>query len=354
MVKVDGGVVLDLLRVLQDGLRLGRQSAQLLHKIVVLLLTHPAQQVGKVEAQQIDHRQLSGVGFRGSHGDLRPSPGIKHVVRLPGDGGPHHVDNGQNPGAQPLGLPHGGQGVDGLTRLADDQRQGMFGHNGGAVPELRGQGDLHRDAQQPLQNVLGSHPHVVGGAAGNDVQPVQVLQFPLGDGHIVQHHFAVPQAGRDGVPDGLGLLHDLLEHKVLIAALFRRRDLPMHAGGLLLHRLDQGVIHLDSIRGKHRHLAVIQVADLPGVADQGGNVAGQHGKALAQAQDQGGVLPHRHQLIRLVGAHNAQSIGSLNPVEHLGHRVQQVPLVVVVQQLGHHLSVGLRDELDPLGLQEFL
>ena len=125
-------------------------------------------------------------------------------------------------------------------------------------------------------------------------------------------------------------------------------------GGLLLHRLDQGVIHLDSIRGEHRHLAVIQVADLPGVADQGGNVAGQHGKALAQAQDQGGVLPHRHQLIRLVGAHNAQGISPLNPVEHLGHRVQQVPLVVVVQQLGHHLGVGLRDELDPLGLQEFL
>ena len=86
--------------------------------------------------QQIDHRQLGGVGLGGSHGDLWPGPGIEHVVRLPGDGGAHHVDDGQNPSAQPLGLPHGGQGVDGLTRLADDQRQGMFGHNGGAVPDV--------------------------------------------------------------------------------------------------------------------------------------------------------------------------------------------------------------------------
>ena len=99
---------------------------------------------------------------------------------------------------------------------------------------------------------------MVGGAAGDDVQPVQPLQLLPGEGDLVQHHFPVPQAGENGIPQGLGLLHDLLEHKVLIAPLFRGRDLPIYMGDLLLHRLEQGVVHLGPMGGKHRHFPILQ------------------------------------------------------------------------------------------------
>ena len=70
------------------------------------------------------------------YGDLWPGPGVDHVVRLPGNGGPHHIDDGQQPGSQPPGLPHGGQGIDSLAGLADDDGQGAPGDDGVTVAEL--------------------------------------------------------------------------------------------------------------------------------------------------------------------------------------------------------------------------
>ena len=51
--------------------------------------------------------------------------------------------------------------------------------------------------------------------------------------HVVQHHPAVPDAGGDGLADGLGLLEDLLEHEVGIAPLFRRGNVPVHMAVVL-------------------------------------------------------------------------------------------------------------------------
>ena len=170
----------------------------------------------------------------------------------------------------------------------------------------------------------------------------------------VQYDLPVPQAGEDGPAQGLRLLHDLLEHEVLIAALFRCGDLPVHMGALLLHRLEQGVVYLDRAGGEHGHLSVIQIAYLPGMLDDGSDVRGQQVEALSISQHQGGVLSHRHQLIRLVGTYDPKGVRPLDAVEHLGDRVQQVAVVVILQQLGHHLGVCLRGEGHPLGLQKLL
>ena len=52
-----------------------------------------------------------------------------------GDGGAHHVDDGQGAAAPPLGLPQGGHGVQRLAGLADDDDQGrscpQWGRNSG-------------------------------------------------------------------------------------------------------------------------------------------------------------------------------------------------------------------------------
>ena len=125
-------------------------------------------------------------------------------------------------------------------------------------------------------------------------------------------------------------------------------------GDLLLHRLEQGVVHLGPMGGKHRHFPILQIAHLPGVLDDGGDIRGQHVEVRPVSQDQGRVLPHCHQPVWLVGADDAQGISPLDAVEHLAHRVQQVAFIVVVQQLGHHLRICLRDEGYPLGLQKLL
>ena len=207
--------------------------------------------------------------------------------------------------------------------------------------------------QQPLQGVLGGHAHMVGRAAGNDIELIHFPQLLGGDVQVLQHHSALLNAGGDGVPECFGLLHDLLEHEMLIAALLRGGDLPVHMVALLFHREQVGVgEHLDAVPGKHGDLPVVQVAYLPGVLDDSRHIGGQHLEAVPVAQDEGAVLPGGDQPVGAVSAQDAQGVGPLDPVENLCERLHHVAPVVVLQQLGHYLRVGLGDEVHPLGLQD--
>ncbi len=121
------GIITDLGEIL-----FGQAQGDLLvqgHKLredgVVLRLGHSVQQAGDVQGQQIDDRQLGGEGLGGGHGNLGAGPGVDDVVRLLGDGGAHHVHNGQGAGAPLFGLDEGSLGVGGLAGLADDQHQGV-------------------------------------------------------------------------------------------------------------------------------------------------------------------------------------------------------------------------------------
>ena len=186
-------------------------------------------------------------------------------------------------GAQASGLPQCGQGVQRLPGLADDHDQGMLVHQGVHVPELRGQGHLYGNAGHPLQVVLAHHAHMPAGAAGDDVDFLQAADVVVAEVEVLKVHRPLPDPGEDAPAQGLGLLHDLLEHEVLVAALLRRVDLPVDMGDLLFDGLHQVVVALDAVPGEHRHLPVVHVAHLPGVAQDGGDVAGQEGAPLPVA-----------------------------------------------------------------------
>ena len=344
VVEILGGEVLDIGGLGQDGLHLLRNGIGLLQNGLIFLRLHGAQHVRQIQPQQIQHRQLGGIGLGGGHGDLRASPGVEHIVGLTGDGGAHHVDDGQSAAAQTLGLPHGGHGVQGLAGLADDDDQGLGVHQRVAVAELRGQKHLHRPAQQPLQVVLAHHAHMVGRAAGDDVDLVEVPDLPGGELQIIQRHVAVPDAGEHGLAEGLRLLHDLLEHEVGVAALFRRGHVPGHMLMLLLHRLEHIVVDLDAVGGDDGDLTVVHIGDVPGVLDHGRHIRGQEVEPVAIAQDQRAVLSGGDEGTGIVAADDAKAVGALDTVDHTGDRVEHIMalVVVVLQQLGHNLRVGIR------------
>ena len=125
----------------------------------------------------------------------------------------------------------------------------------------------------------------------------------------------------------------------------------------LFHRLHHGVVDLDAVRREHGHLVVVHVADLAGVLDERGDIGGDHAEALAVAQNQGAGFAGGDELVRVGAAENAQGIGALNPGEHLGDGGQDVlllVLIVVLQQLRHHLGVGVGDKVKALGDQKLL
>ena len=180
---------------------------------------------------------------------------------------------------------------------------------------------------------------MVGGAAGHKKHPADVLNVLPAQADIVQNHPALPDAGGDGLAQGLRLLADLLHHKVLIAGLLRGGRVPFHG----LHRLFQGVQvaveKADPLPFQHGDLPVVQPADLPGVAENGGHVRGDEVFPPAQAHDQRAVLAHGEDLLRAVRADDPQGVAALHPAKDPPDGFQHVPLIVVLQQLGHHLGV---------------
>ena len=172
---------------------------------------------------------------------------------------------------------------------------------------------------------------------------------------VIQHHAPVPDAGRDGLANGLRLLHDLLEHEVGIAPLLRRGYIPVHLAALLLHRHQLVVEHVHGIGGQHRDLPVVHVADGAGVFQHRRHVGGDEVAPIPVTDDQGTVLPGGDEGVGIVGADNAEGVGAFDPPQAAAHSLQHIPTLIVVelQQLGHHLRVRIGLKGNPL-LQQVL
>ena len=213
MVSKEAGSVLlshgDSLRRQGSGHQL-RQLHQGVQELVVLLLRQGTQLLRNMQRQKIYHSQLGGVGLGGSHSDLRAGPGINHLIGSLGNGASHHIHNGQRPGAPPFGLPQGSQGIRRLAGLADDYNQSLTAQHRIGIAELGSLNGLHRNPADPFQNVFPQAAHVVGRAAGHDVNALQPLQVFPGQLNIIQYHPPLLNPGADGVPQGPGLLVNLL------------------------------------------------------------------------------------------------------------------------------------------------
>ena len=191
-------------------------------------------------------------------------------------------------------------------------------------------------------------------AAGDDLDAVIAADVQL---QAVEDDLAVFDARQDGAAQGLGLLHDLLEHEVLVAALFRGGDLPVDVVVFLFDGQLHGVEELDAVAAEDGDLAVLHVDDVTGVFDQRRHVGGDEILALAEAEQQRRVLARGVDMIRIVRAEDAEGVRALDPVQD---HVQSVrdrrdlgQAHAVFHELRDDLRVGLRGELHALLLQKF-
>ena len=160
--------------------------------------------------------------------------------------------------------------------------------------------------------VFAHHAHMVAGAAGHDVDTVHCFDIVLAEGEVLKDRFPVPDAGGEAPAQGLGLLHDLLEHEVLVSALFGGIHLPVDGDNILVNGLHQMVIAPDALPCEDGQLSVLHVAHPSGVPQDGGDVAGDEIASLSPAQDQGAVLPDGHDPVGAVGTQDAQGVGPLD------------------------------------------
>src|SRR5262249_38213583 len=143
-------------------------------------------------------------------------------------------------------------------------------------------------AGELLEQVLADERRVVAGAAGGEDEALGPPQLADVEVEAAEAGGAVggvePAAG--GVLQRLGLLVDLLEHGVGEDAPGGVRGVPLDVADRGLDRAVLVVEYVEGVGREHAHLAVEQVDDLAGLADEGPGVAGQEVLAAADAQQQ--------------------------------------------------------------------
>ena len=98
-----------------------------------------------------------------------------------------------------------------------------------------------------------------------------------------------------------------------------------------------------------RHVAVLQVDHLAGVADEGGDVGRGEHLVLAQAEHQRGAVAGDDELVGVLGVHHHEAVGALDPLEGADDRVLEGG-GLVGRELGRdhvreRLGVGVAGEL---------
>ena len=297
--------------------------------------------IGQTEGEEIEHAHLNHIGLGGGHRNLGARVGVHHIIRRPGDGAAHHVDDGQHRHPPALGQLEGCQSVAGLPRLADDDDQILRAEDGIPVAELAGDVHLRWDPGQGLDGRLAYPSGVHGGTAGHQMNPTNLPQRLVGELGHPEHRHPVLHPGADGGGDGGGLLVDLLEHKMGVAALLGGFDIPVRRQDGPLDRLAEFIVERKALRLADDDVPFFQDTVFLGVFQQGGDIRGHKVLPLPIAHDEGALPPDGEDGVRVIAEEDGQGIAAPHLGQSFHQGFQRVALVAAVDQLDQDLGVGL-------------
>ena len=221
-----------------------------------------------------------------------------------------------------------------------------------AVAELRADGGPGRQPGPVLDGRRPDERRVVGAAAGDQLDPGDRPQGRLEPDQLVDGDpvVAVDPAG-DRLAQRFGLLVDLLEHEMLVAALLGGLGRPVDGRDRALDRRAGDVGDGDAPRPDVGHVAVLEEDDLVGVGEDGRDIRGEEALAVAEADDERHVLPGADQPIALADVHDHDGVGALEPGQRVADGVGQVAPVGLLDEVGDRLGVGLGGQRVAAGLE---
>ena len=255
-------------------------------------------------------------------------------------------------------MPHRLERVGGLAGLGDGNDKRVLIQNRVAVAEFAGQLDLDGQPGPVLDRVLGQQPGVVRGTACDDEHLVDLAQLLVGEPLLVEHDAAVDEVTEQGVGDGGWLLGDLLEHEVVVAALFGGRCVPvdMKSPSTCVIRFAVEVGDAVAVGRDHHGLVLAELDGVAGVLDERGHIGADEHLAVTDSKHQRRGAAGGDDRARFVGVGEDQSEVAVEPAQHGQHRRRKVSCGVAVvvllgDQMDGHLGVGVARELDACGFQ---
>ena len=328
-------------------LQLARNVQQFLYQAARGALVQLLFGLAQVHGQDEQRRQLAGERFRGGHPDLRAGVRDDRSRRLARDHGAHNVADGERLRALLLGLALRRERVGGLSGLGDDHGQRIVGEDGIAVAEFAAVVHFHGHAGQLLDHEFAGQSGVPARAARHDPDLPEFLELLGRDIHLVEEDpprfLSHPAQGR--VPHGARLLVNLLEHEMLVAALFRHDRVPQDVRDLPVHRPPFEIAEADTFMGEHGHIAVSEEEHVARMAQNRRNVRCHEVFVVAQADHHRRPRPRRDNFVRVCFREHRQSEHAGQLFDGGANRGFQVPREVLLHQVRDDLGIGLGDEL---------
>ena len=319
-----------------------RQRPQRRPERQLLRLRERAADLGDRGGQDDQRRDLGDERLRRRDGDLGPGLQEEDRVGLAGDRRPDGVGDRDDRAATLAGEAGRGDGVGGLARLGDRDDERPLVERRRAVAELGADVGPGRQPGPVLDRGRPDERRVVGAAAGDQLDARDRPQRLLEAGELVDVDPVEPvDASGDRLAERFGLLVDLLEHEMLVAALLGRLGRPVDGRHRALERLAGDVGDGHAPRPDVGDVAVLEEDDLVGVGEDRGHVRGEEALAVAEADDERHVLAGADQAIALADVHDDDRVGAFELAQRVPHGVGEVALVGLLDEVGDRLGVGL-------------
>ena len=299
-----------------------------------------------------ERRDLGDERLRGGHGDLRAGLQEEDPIRFPGDRRTDGVGHGDHRRPALPRQPGRRDRVGRLARLGDGDHEGAPVDRRGAVAELGADRRPRRDPEPVLDRGRADEGRVIGRPARDQLDPVDLPERLVEALELLE-----PDPVTAGDPPGdrlaerIGLLVDLLEHEVLVAALLGGlgRPLDQRLGSPAGHAIQAR--DLDAGRPDVGHVTLLEEDDPVRVGEDRGDVAGNEALLAVPADDQWHVLAGTHEAAHLPAVHDDERVGALDRAERRADGVGEVARIGLLDEVRQRLRVGLRGERVAPGLE---
>src|SRR5690606_26156798 len=302
--------------------------------------------LGQCCSQPQQGDQLGGEGLGGSYANFRAGLGQQAPIGFTDQGAAGDVADCQaGQIALLFGVAQGGQGVCCLAGLGDGYQQGVGWYRHLAVAILTGDFYLTRQPCLLFYPVPSYQTGVVTGAAGDDVDVLDVFQpgFRLGaeDGG---EYVILAQCAFQRIRYGDGLFVDFLEHEVAVLALLQAVGGVLVAQYRVFHQLVLPVPDFSGLQRQAGVVALFQIDELIGYLQQGQGVGGYEAFFAALTYDQGAAHAGAVQGVGLVLVDYPQGVSTVEFGQGGAEGAEQVLFLAVVmsQQVSDYFGVGFR------------
>ena len=204
---------------------------------------------------------------------------------------------------------------------------------------------LDRHPRPLLDRVAPGDGGVVRGSGGEDHDAAQHLQVGVVHAEALELEPAVAHTVADRLGDGVRLLVDLLQHERLEPALFGALVVPVELDQLAFDSAAVLGPHETDALGRDRdEIAVLGEVHLPRLTEERRGVRGEEGLSLADADDERALQPRADEETGMVAVDDDERKMAFELVEREPCRLDEIAVVVLLDQVGDRLGIGLGGE----------